>query len=310
MTTASTELKSKIIERLTLGVSQSLGKRQGICDVTIDQKGTVDLATINHWESTHCCTLPSDIKHFYSTTNGFLLTWKVKVKDELLPVGRMEINPIASLCKLSGYSTGSDGKSGTCSLMDIDTDVFEDPDGIYPHFDSRSRIFELDSCQNLGKVCLVFRNTKQGVPAKEADYWFLDKGLSWHFIAHNFQSYFRLMITNLGLPQWQYLFTNIGISPSVQQWYSLYAPISLEPEKDAEELNNSMPGKRSTASLDLNRVFKGKDKKKPTAAAAGLANQTASTRRKAGSPQPNKAQTVRGSASAALMKAATQSLYK
>lgn len=35
-------------------------------------------------------------------------------------------------------------------------------DGVYPHFDSRTRTFELDSCQDLGKMCLVFRNSKQG----------------------------------------------------------------------------------------------------------------------------------------------------
>ena len=31
-----------------------------------------------------------------------------------------------------------------------------------PHFDSRSRIFELDSCGGNGKVCLVYRNCSQG----------------------------------------------------------------------------------------------------------------------------------------------------
>lgn len=32
-----------------------------------------------------------------------------------------------------------------------------------PHFDSRSRIFELDSCGGNGKVCLVYKNCTPGV---------------------------------------------------------------------------------------------------------------------------------------------------
>ena len=31
-----------------------------------------------------------------------------------------------------------------------------------PHFDRRSRIFELDSCQGIAKVCLVYTDTKPG----------------------------------------------------------------------------------------------------------------------------------------------------
>lgn len=32
-----------------------------------------------------------------------------------------------------------------------------------PHFDSRSRIFELDSCGGNGKVCLVYKNCTPGI---------------------------------------------------------------------------------------------------------------------------------------------------
>lgn len=31
-----------------------------------------------------------------------------------------------------------------------------------PHFDSRSRIFELDPCAGNGKVCLVYKNCSEG----------------------------------------------------------------------------------------------------------------------------------------------------
>ncbi len=38
------------------------------------------------------------------------------------------------------------------------------PDNVcdHPHFDQRSRVFELDPCDGHGKVCLVYKETKPG----------------------------------------------------------------------------------------------------------------------------------------------------
>lgn len=110
-----------------------------------------------------------------------------------------------------------------------------------PHFDSRSRIFELDSCGGNGKVCLVYKNCTQGktfiflmlfyhlnssitrclvyfsgVVAQQSEIWFLDRSLCWHFLTATFTSYYRLMITHLGLPEWQYSFTPYGPSPQAK----------------------------------------------------------------------------------------------
>lgn len=74
----------------------------------------------------------------------------------------------------------------------------------------------ITNCLNHKNVILSHALLILGVPAKEADYWFLDKSLQWHFITSDFQSYFRLMLSNIGLPQWHYLYTDIGVSPSVQ----------------------------------------------------------------------------------------------
>lgn len=129
-----------------------------------------------------------------------------------------------------------------------------------PHFDSRSRIFELDSCGGNGKVCLVYKNCTTGVlfvftnshfislnknvntrnyltywfkkncrfhfscwflyflgvVAQQSEIWFLDRSLCWHFLTATFTSYYRLMITHLGLPEWQYAFTPYGPSPQAK----------------------------------------------------------------------------------------------
>jgi len=43
--------------------------------------------------------------------------------------------------------------------------------------------------------------------------WFQDLSCSWFFIANTFTDYFRLMIMHLGLPHWQYAFTQVGLDP-------------------------------------------------------------------------------------------------
>ncbi|KAK6321017.1 hypothetical protein J4Q44_G00079930 [Coregonus suidteri] len=83
-----------------------------------------------------------------------------------------------------------------------------------PHFDSRSRIFELDPCSENGKVCLVYKDCTKGVVALQCEVWFLDHSLYWHYLTPSFTAYYRLMITNLGLPEWQYVFTPYGPRPS------------------------------------------------------------------------------------------------
>ena len=46
----------------------------------------------------------------------------------------------------------------------------------------------------------------------KVEIWFLDRGMRWHYITDSFMAYYRLMIMHLGLPQWQYAFTDIGLS--------------------------------------------------------------------------------------------------
>lgn len=56
----------------------------------------------------------------------------------------------------------------------------------------------------------------QGVVAQQSEVWFLDRSLCWHFLTSTFISYYRLMITHLGLPEWQYAFTPYGPSPQAK----------------------------------------------------------------------------------------------
>ncbi|CAB1315416.1 unnamed protein product [Coregonus sp. 'balchen'] len=137
-----------------------------------------------------------------------------------------------------------------------------------PHFDSRSRIFELDPCSENGKVCLVYKDCTKGtfplthvighmhcVVALQCEVWFLDHSLYWHYLTPSFTAYYRLMITNLGLPEWQYpLF-------SQQQWASLYKPLTFHCEPSMADLARE----QTVNKLDPSKAFRGKAKLKQLA---------------------------------------------
>ncbi|XP_078616408.1 tubulin polyglutamylase complex subunit 2-like [Branchiostoma floridae x Branchiostoma japonicum] len=275
----------EVFDRLTFGVVKSLEKKKGVLDIHVEERKPAERHLVVSWEQKHSCILPEDVKNFYLTMNGLLMTWKIKFDEVLMRLGRMEINPISDLKKLNSTSPTA-GTSNNPSLADIDSDSETDEEGddtvpVKPHFDSRSRIFELDPCEGTGKVCLVFKNTKPGVPAQGMEIWFLDRALRWNFLTDSFTHYFRMMIMHLGLPQWQYAFTDIGLSHQAKQWFNMYAPGRLamdmrdrgpegqdQREADPCSADPSIP----TNKLDPARVFKGKKdqksksqpKKKPT----------------------------------------------
>mmetsp|Transcript_10203 Transcript_10203/g.19264 ORF Transcript_10203/g.19264 Transcript_10203/m.19264 type:complete len:206 (+) Transcript_10203:1-618(+) len=79
--------------------------------------------------------------------------------------------------------------------------------------------FDLDSTCNSGRVALLYTSAKA-----EPEVWFQDLGCSWNFLASSFSDYFRLMLSHVGLPNWQYAFTPIGLEPATRAWLRLLAP--------------------------------------------------------------------------------------
>jgi len=52
----------------------------------------------------------------------------VGLLDDVIPVGRMEINAVTRLDKIAGYACNAkDGKLGSYSLSEIDISADEDP---------------------------------------------------------------------------------------------------------------------------------------------------------------------------------------
>ncbi|XP_068171760.1 tubulin polyglutamylase complex subunit 2 [Antennarius striatus] len=249
-----------IAERLTLGITRILESLPGVADVRFAEKEPAEKRSLLSWEQKNSCILPEDLRDFYLTADGFTLNWSVKLDNECVPLGCMTINSVSRLCPLL-QPVSLFALPNAPSLVDLDweensaeTGTGEAPAA--PHFDSRSRIFELDSCGGNGKVCLVYKNCNPGVVAQQSEIWFLDRSLSWHFLTANFSSYYRLMITHLGLPEWRYAFTPYGPSPQAKQWASLYQPLTFRGEFSLTDT----AGDSHFNKLDPAKAFRGKPK--------------------------------------------------
>lgn len=260
----------ELFDSMTLGVVRSLEKKPGVTDVRLLDRQPAEKHVIFSWEQKNMCILPEDLKNFFLTTNGLLIQWSIKFDGSVLPLGKMELNPVVGLVLISKATTVIDNKPSLADL-DSDTDSEDDQGHVKPHFDNRCKVFELDPCDGFGKVCLVYKDIKAGVTTSQPEIWFLDRSLEWSYLASSFMDYFRMMIVHLGLPLWQYLFTSTGLSPETKQWFNLYAPTRLaidtaNVDTESHKKPSTMEGNQSVTNLtlnalDVNRLFKGKTDK-------------------------------------------------
>eukprot|EP00112_Aurelia_sp_Birch-Aquarium-sp1_P023861 Seg729.16 transcript_id=Seg729.16/GoldUCD/mRNA.D3Y31 product="Tubulin polyglutamylase complex subunit 2" protein_id=Seg729.16/GoldUCD/D3Y31 len=254
-----------VLDKITLGVLQSLEQHLGVEDVKIMDQKPADQSIVDAWEQKYMCKLPKELKSFYQTTDGMLIQWSVSFKGGIVQLGSMEINSVASLTKLTTSKSSKSNDGPTLADIDCDFDEEDNQGHTRPHFDDRNRVYELDSCNGNGKVCLVYKDLKAGFTTSIPEIWFLDRALQWYYLSDNFLSYFRMMMIHLGLPCWQYLFTDTGLSPQTKVWFHLYAPERLEAVKDGGAMSDDDIGNQTNTAvnrINTQRVFKNKVEKK------------------------------------------------
>ncbi|XP_012685551.2 tubulin polyglutamylase complex subunit 2 [Clupea harengus] len=257
------------IERLTLGVTRVLESLPGVIDVRFAEREPAEKRCLLSWEQKNACALPEDLRDFYLTTDGFTLTWSSKLENECVSVGCMVINSVVKLRRLGQSSVFSLPSTPTIADLDSDGETEDAETGReQPHFDSRSRIFELDPCAGNGKVCLVYKNCTEDEVTQQCDVWFLDRSLYWHYLTPSFTAYYRLMITHLGLPEWQYNFTPYGPSPQAKQWAALYQPLTFHSEPHLDSAGEPLLNKLDPAKAFRGRAKQPPPKKKPPAQAS------------------------------------------
>ncbi|XP_060810800.1 tubulin polyglutamylase complex subunit 2 [Amyelois transitella] len=197
-------------ENITLGVTKILEADPRICNVNVERRSPCDRVAISTWEQRHSAVLPDDLRNFYASSDGFQLTWHYKYSaDEILPVGSIHVNPLNEL-----YLSPA--------LKDLlDFSVTRQGSGPRPVLNTKSKVFELDSCRTIGKVCLIYTGGSWSV-------WLVTREGTWGWLADSFTMYFRMALVHLGLPGWQAAFANLPLIPWAEQLFLLLAPHLLE----------------------------------------------------------------------------------
>ncbi|KAJ4434866.1 hypothetical protein ANN_23437 [Periplaneta americana] len=117
-------------------------------------------------------------------------------QGEVLPIGNMKINSMSELRRLAGVKSMGDAECPT--LLDIEICSEQDDPRQRPNFGVKCKIFELDACQGIGKVCLVYLHKSECELLKREDpkIWLLDRSFEWHYLAADFMQYFRMMLVH------------------------------------------------------------------------------------------------------------------
>ncbi|XP_076370076.1 tubulin polyglutamylase complex subunit 2 isoform X1 [Tachypleus tridentatus] len=225
------------IDLLTLGFVKYLEKLPCICNVTVVEKEPVDKVTITSWEQRNACILPNDLKNFYLAIDGMQIRWSMKLKEEAVPVGMIEINSIGRLRRVTPKMASM--HSDLPTLTDIENDSESSTlsernllggQATKPKYRNKCKVFLLDSCQGNGKVCLVYpikEDAVEPISTTVPTVWFLDRALEWHYLASTMTAYLRLSLVHLGLPHWQYALTPWGLPSKTKQLMSIFVPERL-----------------------------------------------------------------------------------
>ncbi|XP_065202705.1 tubulin polyglutamylase complex subunit 2 [Planococcus citri] len=225
--------KDFFLDILTLGLVTKLKNTKTIVSLNIENRIPCNRLTISAWEQNNSITLPQDLKEFYASTDGFFLTWKSQTedykgeRDSLVASGEVKINSLTYVRKL---------RFGNQRKFDDHHLHYHNPRKQKKEREqlraNQMMAFALSQHNDAGTICLVYHLNDQTDHNSAANrkapitssIWLLDTGNSWHFLADDFSSYFRMMLIHLGLKQWQLKFTDIGLTTSTKRIMTLLAP--------------------------------------------------------------------------------------
>ena len=113
--------------------------------------------------------------------------------------------------------------------------------------------FSIDKHCKCGRVALVYARKEVG--SKEVpEVWFQDLSGRWNFLSKTFMVYFRMMVAHLGLPNWQYRFTDYGMDPISSQWFHLLAPQDFVVDLNAPKVRQPMEERRKEKTRSASKV--------------------------------------------------------
>eukprot|EP01147_Barroeca_monosierra_P009782 gene9782-1981_t len=196
-----------LFDRFTMGMIQTLENCQHVVDIRSKPTSPLSTNDIASWEARQATKLPSDIRDFYSATNGLHIIWTVLLDRQILPVGSLLINPLDQLKPINPSSDLPPNVQHFFKTSSVTDDVQVVHRCRYMPF----KAFAISSCGAHASVALVYTRPTPSI-------WLVDRSNTWHRLAKTFTEYYRLMTLYLGIPEWQYALTSIGALPDTYRW--------------------------------------------------------------------------------------------
>lgn len=157
-------------------------------------KGATSLQVAS-WEWEHQVKLPTDLRNFYRTTNGYLYTWTGKTVLTKYPTlsGKIEVNDLKNLVEVTGLVRRSQPHFKMTGLVVQQIEISEE-----------SRIFVLSNIDG-GMVVLAYMKR-----SLEPFVMVCTQYLELFYLAKDFSAYMELATYYMGIPEWELMYTTQG----------------------------------------------------------------------------------------------------
>lgn len=229
---------------------------EGVRNVELAMRARASQGAILAWErANYPAQLPAELKAFFETCDGLSLTWSIDHMGEELRLGCLHVNELRQLARIhidqaelqygsvpstqSSCGGGPVARGGANCPVQFLSMGASSGQGLMA--------FDLDSTAHDGRLCLLYK-----LPATDSpQVWFQDLSRSWSYVAESFGDYLRLLFVHLGLPRWQYAFTNVGLDPAAKHWLRLLAPRRLALHAAADGAGGSSHARTARLSGDV-----------------------------------------------------------
>jgi tubulin polyglutamylase complex subunit 2 len=218
-------LSTEAFDQIALGVVSFLENKPGVSHIAFDERDGVGSHQLDAWEQANApCRLPPDLRALYQITDGLALRWKLRFREKDLPLGCMQLNALHQVARVQVEDDDVLGDRGGGGVGSVQTGGGGEA-ALAARLDAAdTRAFALNG-SDCGVAALLYRG---GRAAAAPEVWFEDRAGTWHFMAATFNDYFRLLVMHLGIPAWQYAFTDVGLDPVTKQWFRLLCPERLQ----------------------------------------------------------------------------------
>eukprot|EP00800_Vazella_pourtalesii_P014682 TRINITY_DN3785_c0_g1_i5.p1 TRINITY_DN3785_c0_g1~~TRINITY_DN3785_c0_g1_i5.p1 ORF type:complete len:202 (+),score=10.03 TRINITY_DN3785_c0_g1_i5:29-634(+) len=188
----------------------SLSSHPQACDIEIKIQPPVSYDDLSSWEYKHHVFLPQDLKEYFMSQNGMLLTWSIKAGNNTYRVGRVAI----------------------CELDKMVLIKLDHESQLKHQFKLPSKIFRLDENPSVGSICLLYRPSSSvtynvELSCEKPFIGILGNGGMMEYMTDNFTKYFRLMIAYAGIEEWPNRVRGLPLSPVTKQWYYIMGKFKL-----------------------------------------------------------------------------------